>query len=97
MKKALMVLLLILFVLGVATLVVTLKKKVAPMADSLPLPQVSPTPVLTNLLPTPAPEAELINLENDFKRIKEDADKLKEEKRLDPPAFIFDLGLYSSY
>lgn len=92
-KKFLMIFLAVAFILGVITLVLFSKKKDLMTSISLPLLRSTPTPLATpsaTITNTP----QLSELENDLLAIEKDLEKMKkEDTRLVPPTFIFDLGL----
>jgi hypothetical protein len=92
-KKFLMIMVFIFFLLGIVTLLLSARQS-KPVIDSLPFSQKesSDSPAVS-LSPTPTPDPELSAIENDLKLIGEDLKKIKEEKRLDPPSFIFSLGI----
>lgn len=45
------------------------------------------------LTPTPSYSKEIVEIEDDLKMIEADIYKVKEDSRLNPPSFIFTLGL----
>lgn len=92
-KKFLMIFLAVAFILGVITLVLFSKKKDFATSISLPLLRSTPTPLATTSA-TITNTPQLSELENDLLAIEKDLEKMKkEDNRLVPPTFIFDLGL----
>ncbi len=84
-----MIFLLFAFCLGLLSLFFFGKKKISAPSVSLPLPKAE----LTSSLPPPTPvgSSALQDLENDLNLIEADLKKIKEDTRLNPPEFIFDL------
>lgn len=92
-KKFLMIFLAVAFILGVITLVLFSKKKDLMTSISLPLLRSTPTPLAIPSVAV-ANIPQLSELENDLLAIEKDLEKMKkEDTRLAPPNFIFDLGL----
>ncbi len=87
-----MLFLAIAFFFGVVSLLLFAKSRSNPASVSLPQPK-GPTPSPTETLPTLAPNELLLNLENDLIMIEGDLKKMKEDNRFQPPSFIFSLGL----
>lgn len=92
MRKNLMVLLAIIFVLSLILLFVFFSKRAKPMSVSLPLPKPSPTPTVI-FLPTPTVVPQLQEIDNDLKMINLDIEKVKEDLRLNPPVFSFEIEI----
>jgi len=92
-KKFYMYFLAAAFILGITLVVIFYSHKFSPTSVGLPLPKVEPTITPTPLPPTPTVVPQLIDLERDLKTVEQDLPKVKEEKRLNPPVFIFDLGV----
>ncbi len=93
-KKLLMVVLFLAFISGFILLFLFLNKRVPGVSVTLPLPKTTPVPTALPLLPTPTVIPQFSELEKDFLLIEQDIEKLKKEDiRLEPPNFIFDLGL----
>jgi len=86
--------LLLAFLVGIVLLFLLYKKKIPDISVSLPLKTATPTPTIFFAKPTPTNIPKFSELENDFFMIEKDIENLeKEDSRLTPPNFIFDLGL----
>lgn len=91
MKKSFLIFLPLFFIFLLGLIFLWAKNENKPVSDSLPLPTVTPTVYFPS--PTPVPDSELIQIENDLKMIDDDLKKIKDDTRLDPPEFIFNLGV----
>lgn len=86
-----MILLTVAFVGGLGLLAWGVKNMQSVPSISLPLP---PQPTPTAIPPSPSPESQGFEaIEKDLLMIEADLKKMKEDNRLDPPVFIFDLKL----
>jgi len=91
-KKILMILLAFVFCLGILYLFLVGKRNMVPPSVSLPLPTAEPTMVASPSA-TPMPDQIIFEVRNDLGMIESDLEKIKEDNRLNPPTFIFDLGI----
>jgi len=95
-KKLLMLLLAILFILALVYMFVRFEKNNRFPENKVRVEELSPTasPNVSLVSPTPTISPELQEIENDLKNIEKDLQKVKsEDNRLVPPEFIFDLGV----
>lgn len=82
------------FITGVILILLLFKRKIPGTSVSLPFPATVPTPTIYFSEPIPTTIPQISELENDLLLIEEDIKKLKrEDNRLNPPSFIFELGL----
>ncbi|PIV01596.1 hypothetical protein COS54_00730 [Candidatus Shapirobacteria bacterium CG03_land_8_20_14_0_80_39_12] len=91
-KKLLMILLVFAFIGGILFLLYVGKNKMHAPSISLPVPISQPTSV-PEASPSATSNGSIVEMENDLKLIGNDLQKIKEDTRLNPPAFLFDLGL----
>lgn len=92
-KKTLMILLIVCFIFGIGLLVLFFQKSVPDTSVSLPDSKSTPAPVVS-FTPVPTMPPQVPELDADLVAIEKDLEKLKKEDlRLSPPVFIFDLGL----
>jgi len=93
MRKAILFLFIIFtFGVGLAGIYLFAQSRRVTPAVSLPVPPVEVSPSPSPILSPAAPPA-LAELENDLQLIEADLKKMKEDSRLNPPSFIFNLGL----
>ncbi len=95
-KKILMIFLFLVFILGSFLLFKFFGNKISPQSISVPLPKTEPQSV-TELTPSPTPGVAVNEVENDLLNIEADLKKVKGDTRLDPPSFIFNLGIFKLY
>lgn len=90
MKRVLLLFFLLAFSVGLLSIYFYSKKHalVPAISPPVPTPETSPSP-----LPSPVVPADILELENEMRLIEADLKKMKEDTRLTPPKFIFDLGL----
>jgi hypothetical protein len=93
MKKNIMISVLIIFILVLAGLLIYANANIKVPSISLPLEQAKEEESPKVPSPTPAYPKEVVEIENDLKMIEADLDKVKEDSRLNPPSFIFSLGI----
>jgi len=91
-KKLLMIFLSLAFIVGIFFLLYFGKKNLLAPSISLPVPALQPTST-PEASPSAMPSSQLTEIENDLKLIENDLQKIKEDTRLNPPTFLFDLGL----
>lgn len=91
LKKIIFIFLALVFGMTMLALAIKARQSAAPVMVSLPPPQEVtplPSPTLPPVINLPKQEAE-----NDLDLIKKDLTKMKEDQRLKPPEFIFDLEI----
>jgi len=93
-KKFLMIFLPLVFIFGVLALVLFFQKKLPETSVSLPFMNDTPTPTMVASGSAAAVFSQLPGLNDDLTAIEQDLEKMrKEDTRLIPPSFIFNLGL----
>lgn len=93
-KKILMIFLPVVFILGVLALVFFFQKKLPETSVSLPFVNDTPTPTVVASGSAAAVSSRLSELNDDLSAIEQDLEKMrKEDTRLIPPSFIFNLGI----
>jgi len=91
LRKALWGCLVLVFLAAVVPLVVKVRRTTEPTMISLPSSsEATPFP---SPLPSPVVNPTNLEVESDLKMIETDLTKTKEDQRLRPPEFIFDLRL----
>lgn len=94
MKKNIMVSILIIFLLILVGLLIYAKTNKKVPSISLPFEETKQEEVASqSASPAPVLAKELTEIEEDLKMIEADMNKMKEDSRLNPPAFIFSLGI----
>jgi len=79
------------FIFALGLTYVFFKNRISPSFISIPLPTQGHLPSPTSI---PSPSVVQINeIESDLNNISADLKKVKENSRLNPPLFLFDLGL----
>lgn len=93
-KKILMIFLPLVFIVGVLALVLFFQKKLPETSVSLPFINDTPTPMMVASGSAAAVSSRLPGLNDDLTAIEQDLEKMrKEDSRLVPPSFIFNLGI----
>ena len=93
-KKFLMIFLTVAFISGVVILILFFQKRLPETSINLPFPKSSPTPTIVLSGPALTIAPQLPGLNDDLTAIEQDLEKMrKEDTRLIPPSFIFNLGL----
>ncbi len=87
-----MIFLFVAFIGGILLLLYFGKGKLFSSSISLPVPALSPTPGI-EASPSATPNRQIIGVENDLRLIENDIQKIKDDIRLNPPTFLFKLGL----
>ncbi|MBU2577928.1 hypothetical protein KKA69_03780 [Patescibacteria group bacterium] len=94
MKKNIMVSILIVFLLILAGLLFYAKTNKKVPSISLPFEETKQEEPASQLVsPTPILPKEVAEIEEDLNMIEADINKIKEDSRLNPPTFIFSLGI----
>ncbi len=88
-----MILLVVVFILALVAVFYVAGGKKMPFSVSQPTPGVSVAPTEFISSPVLAPISPIPVLEKEFGLIEEDLRKVKEDNRLNPPSFIFSLGI----
>ena len=91
-KKLLMIFLFLAFICGILLLLFFGKGYLSAPSISLPVPAFQPSPII-EASPSAVPNVQIIDVENDLRLIENDLQKIKEDARLNPPKFLFKLGI----